>query len=506
MSVKYNRKWWVLFTACLLTVMLNIDATAVNVAIPAMAHQFHADLASMQWVINAFVLFSAMFQIIGGRSGDIYGHRNVYVIGTVIFIVASSLSGFAINAQMLIAGRALQGFALGIAYPMTMALILNAFSEKEHGLAIGVVMGTMGVSLAIGPTIGGFILHYMSWRWIFFINLPVGLLTVLCTYLFCPKDVIGKQSNMKLDLKGGLFLCLGMLGIILALNQSQVWGVQSPAFIVTFLLGVLFIITLYYVERNKASKLIDFNLFKNLHFSVNSIIRVIAQMVFLPVLFFIPIYLQNIMLISAVKTGLILVVCTLFVGLVSPIAGKLVDRYGFRAPNVFSMIFISIGCFIFSCLPVKLNLAMLFVALAITGIGVGINFVSSTSGALSQISKTESGVASGVFFTIIWASCALGIAFFGSVLTHYADNKLSAAISSFKFLMTSSQHATLERVTHGLSPVSIVHAAFGNIATPKMIDIVQSAYLHGFRMAFFLLAILSAIGILMAFPSNRQKK
>ena len=492
-----NHKWLLLLTTCLLTVMLNFDATAVNLAVPVIAHQMDAKLATMQWVINAFVLMSAIFQIIGGRSGDLYGHRRIYVIGTIIFVLSSVFAGFATNDWWLILGRIGQGFALGIAYPMTIVLILNTFPQNQHGTAIGVLMGTMGVSLAIGPTLGGVIMHYLSWRWIFLVNLPIGIVTVICTYLFCKPDPV-KTHSETLDYRGALFLLLGLGGVILALNQSEEWGVGSSAFLSTLIIGLIALFILFFVEKNRANRLIDFTLFKIRNYALNSLIRMIAQMVFLPVLFFIPIYLQNFLGYSPLYTGAIMLACTIVVGVLSPFAGTIVDKLGFKIPNVIAMVAFSIGCYLLSDLGTQINFPLLFWGLGLIGLGSGISFVSSTSGALSAVKPEQMGMATGVFYTIAWGACALGITIYGMIAAFISKASLIFHIQQQNLVETHAQLNALIRVARGLSPADHLKAYFSSINYPSAVDLSHIAYEHAFHAGFMFLCLISIVGILLS--------
>ena len=492
-----NHKWFLLLTVSLLTVMLNLDATAVNLAVPVISHQLNASLSTMQWVINAFVLLSAMFQIIGGRSGDLFGHRRVYALGTIIFVLASVFAGIATNEWWLIGGRIGQGFALGIAYPMTIVLILNAFPKNEHGTAIGILMGTMGVSLAIGPTLGGVIMHYLGWRWIFFVNLPVGIITVICTFLFCKPDQVIKHQG-GLDYVGCIFLILGLGGVILALNQSQVWGIHSSYFSCSLIGGLVSLWVLFYIEKNRANRLIDFKLFRNRNFSLNSLIRVVAQMVFLSILFFIPIYLQNILEYSPLYAGGILLVCTFLVGVLSPVAGWFVDKVGVKLPNMIAMISFAVGCYLLSLLTTKVNLPLVFCGLAFIGLGAGISFVSTTGGALAAIKPEESGMATGVFLTIAWAACALGVSVFGMIVALISKSYLLLQTQKLHLFETHTQMSALLRVTRGLSPASYLKGFFSNMDYSSAVNLSHSAYVRAFHAGFLFLCVISFFGFLFS--------
>lgn len=488
-----NRKWWILFTMCLLTVMLNFDATAVNLAIPKIAWKFHANLASMQWVINGFVLFGALLQIVGGRLGDMYGHRRIFIIGTIMFIAFSVIAGVAYSEGVLIFARMGQGVALGIAYPMSIALTYAAFPREQHGVAMGFIMGTMGIWLGIGPTLGGVIIHYLGWRWIFYVNVPIGIFTIILTYIFCrPVQEIKKRHT--LDYVGAAFLMLGLLGVIVALNESQQWGVNSSVFIVTMVIGVSSLVILYFWEKRQQHPIVNFSLFKQRNFLLNNLIRIIAQLVFIPVLFFIPIYLQNILGYTPLFAGAIMLYLTVIIALLALFAGKIVDKIGVRIPNALAMISFAVGCiFLYEISPTA-HLAFLATGLIFIGIGTGISSVSTTVGALSPITMKQMGMATGILMTIIWVSCAIGVALMGLILAFSGKAMLLSEITIKQLALTPSQTNELIRIAQGMAPLATL---------PELTHIATNAFMHGFRVGILVLMLLSILGLMLTLPLKK---
>lgn len=493
-----SRKWWVLFTMCLLTAMLNFDATAVSLAIPRIASEFHASLASMQWVINAFILLSAMFQILGGRMGDLYGHRKMFVIGTVIFIIASMLAGITDSELVLIIARVGQGLALGLAYPMSIALTYDAFPKEQHGIAMGFIMGTMGIWLGIGPTLGGIIIHYVGWRWIFYVNVPIGIITILLAYIFCP-PAKGVKERQSLDYLGASFLMLGLFGVVLALNQSQEWGFDSVAFLVTLIAGLLSFVVLYYITKRKQHPIMRFDLFVERNFLINSLIRIVAQLVFIPILFFVPIYLQNIRGDTPLVSGLFMLYLTVIVGLLSPFAGKIVDRVGVRIPNAISMLGFIIGCILIYKISPDTSIGFLAAGLACIGVGTAISFVSTTAGALSPVSMEKMGMATGVFMTIVWVSCAIGVSLMGAILALSSKVMLLSEIAQKGISLTTAQADELIRVARGVSPLSELKNFIAHPLLFELTQVASNSFIHGFRLGLLVLLLFSILALILSF-------
>ncbi|MGE5196106.1 MAG: MFS transporter [Anaerolineae bacterium] len=498
-----SRKWWTLIAMCLLTVMLNVDVTALNIAIPAIANEFYASLADMQWVINAYVLLSAMFQILGGRLGDVHGHRKIFLAGVALFIISSAGAGLSINAGMLIAFRVLQGLALGIAYPMTMVLTFAAFPKTQRGFALSLIIAAMGMSLAIGPPIGGLFVNYIGWRWIFYINVPIGILAFILTYLFCSTDQ--PKEERKITYKGAVFLMIGLLGVIFAVNQVQNWGFQSPLFWITLFLGVIFLVFLYFIERKQSYPIIDFHLFKIRNFLLNNLIRLIVQLVFIPILFFIPLYLQNISGFDAVYAGALMLFLTVVIGILSPIAGKWVDAMGDKIPNVFSMLLFAIACFLFYFLKVKTDIFVLGFGLLLTGIATGISSVSTLTGAISVIPEKQQGVATGIVLTTVWLGCALGVALMGAILTLASQSDLSFRLMQMDLSLPAKQLEVLERVAQGVSSSKILSEYFSGDLLFQVKTASTQSFLRGFRISMLAWMALSLIGLFLSLFLKKHK-
>lgn len=489
-------RWWVLTAMCLLTVMLNIDVTALNIAIPVIAKDFNATLTSMQWVINAYVLLSAMFQIFGGRLGDSYGHKKVFLIGTALFIIASAIAGASINENMLIAARTVQGFALGIAYPMTIILTLAAFPKNKQGFALSFIVASMGVSLAIGPPLGGLFVAYLGWRWIFYINVPLGLIALFIAYRYCLPH--RDTNKMKIDYKGAMTLIAGLFFLMFALNQVQNWGFSSYKFALFFILGAIFLIALYFIEKKPKFPIIDFSLFKYRNFFLNNLIRLVVQLVLIPVLFFMPLYLQNIAGFTPIYSGMLMIFLTLVIGVISPIAGRWIDKVGDKIPTLISMVLFALGCFIFILLDKKPDIALLGIGLLIIGIAVGITFVSTITGSVSVTPEKDHGIATGIIFTIGWLGCALGVALMGAILSMSSLDFLHKNLTAAALTLSSSELNLAERVAKGIAPTTLLSQGFSGDLLQKINAFSTNAFMHGFRVSMFVWMLLSVVGLILS--------
>ncbi len=491
------QKWWLLSAMCLLTVMLNIDVTAVSIAIPAIAEDMHASLASMQWVINAFVLLPAIFTLLAGILGDQYGTKRLFLIAIGFFALGSILTGVAPNEMILIGGRVIQGLALGISYPISILLIYGIFPKKLHSVAIGYITATMGISLALGPTVGGIFVEYFSWRWIFFLNIPIALVCMIITLKTCPHDR-ARARLKKMDYQGLVVFVLGLFFLILALNQSQIWGLTSIRFIGSLLLGIALLIYLVTLEKAIRMPLIDMQLFKNRDFAIHNIIRFIVQIIFVPLLFFLPLYLENIAQYRAIQASEIMLSMTLVLGVLSVLSGHLVNWFGVKKINGLSMILLAVSCFLLLFVGKTPNLWLFCSALLIMGIAVSLSFVATTIGAVNAVPKHQSGLGSGIFFSVAWASIAFGVALIGGIIASLSSWALQNALVQQGVTLSEPQLLQAKRMAKGI--VSTI-----GVDNPILLKSIDDAFFYGFRAALWFLVIAAIMGLVASFMLNSEK-
>lgn len=500
---EHTKKWWILFAMCLLTTILNIDVAGINIAIPTIASEFHANLPSMQWVINIYVLMSAALQILGGRLGDTYSHKKIYLIGASLFILSSLGAGLSPNEQILIFFRTLQGIALGIGYPATIILTLNAFPKNQQGFAMSFIVTTMGVFLALGPILGGLFVHYLSWRWIFYINIPIGLLSLILAWIFCPNQDL--RETKAIDYRGAFLLTFGLIALIIPLNQLQIWGFDSFKFWIWIAVSAILLLKLYFLSKRQSYPILDFSLFKIRNFSLNNLLRVITQLIFIPVIFFVPIYLQNIASFNALDSGIMMLYLTLAIAVGAPLAGLWVDKVGDKIPNFIAMFLFSSGTFLFVFLKSNPNLILLAFSLSIIGIATAITFVSTVTGSVVCCAEKQHGVASGILFTNAWLGCALGVTIMGSILALSGSGYFDQQIHKFNIALSVSEVQQLHEVTTGVRAYSNV-ALSQNLQKSQIIkNLARNSFVHGFKRSMLVYFILALLGIVLSLSLKKIK-
>jgi len=408
--------------------MIMLDTTIVNVAIPAMSAGLNTTLDQILWVLNAYILVYAVLLITAGRLGDLYGQRNLFAIGLAIFTLASALCGFAQNANELIAARVFQGVGGALLTPQTLAILTTLFPPERRGAAFGIWAGVAGLATLAGPTVGGAIVTYIDWRWIFYVNVPIGIAALVATFVIIPDVRPGRRHGF--DFVGVILATVGLFGLVFGLIEGErfKWG-QIDSYLITIPevigAGVVLLVLFVIWERYQAEPLVPLSLFEERNFAVaNWIAASIAfgmMSLFLPII----IYLQSVRDFSALTAGLTLAPMSLTSMFVAPFAGRLADRIGGKYILMVGIFLFAVGFSTITFVAGPDSTWVNFLAPAIiAGAGMGMTFAPMTTVAMRNISPRMAGAASGVLNTTRQVGAAVGSAVVGALLQNNLANTL----------------------------------------------------------------------------------
>jgi len=409
-----GNQWLVLATLSLGFFLTLLDLTIVNIAIPAIRQDLHASLAGIGWVINAYIIVVAALVITTGRLGDLHGKRTLFVTGVVLFTLASVASGLARNTGELIATRAVQGLGAALLSPQTMAIIMVTFPAHRRGVALGVWGGVGGLATIAGPTIGGLLVSSLGWRWIFFVNLPVGLVATVLALLVIPE--VGTGRRRRLDLPGVLLVSAALVAITYGLVEGQDYGWGTVWSFVTIPLilcvGVMLLAVFLVVEtrRQDGDPLLPFPLFRDRNYSLMGVANVMLSVGMVGMALPLTLYLQSELDFSAVKAGLTMAPSSLVAVVVAPFAGHLADRGG--------KYLLMAGFVLFAAGLTQLAIAAapaarwydLLPGFLVIGLGVGLAMSPMQTIATRNIQSELAGAASGVLNALRPIGSALGSA------------------------------------------------------------------------------------------------
>lgn len=320
------QKYALLFAIGLMALIINIDYTAVNLALAPVARDFHLGVYEVNWLLSGYILAWAALVIPAGKAVDIYGPRKLCLWGLSLFLVSSLLAGYAVNETMLLIGRVLQGIAGGLYVPALYGLISAYFPIEKRGSAMGILSLGAGFGLGFGPTLGGVIIHLLDWRWIFFINVPIALIAMLVLWI-TPENHVSTNNNA-LPKLASVFLSLAVVSVTFALDRVMQNGILSSAFMGSIVCAILMFICFVYRQKYATFPLIAGRLFKNKRYVGVLTALILEQYSFAAIVMTVGLFLQKVMDVSTFNAGIIFLAFTLAFGIAAPIVGRLTDAYG----------------------------------------------------------------------------------------------------------------------------------------------------------------------------------
>jgi EmrB/QacA subfamily drug resistance transporter len=452
--------WAVLLVVSLGFFMTLLDLTIVNIAIPNLITKLHASLDDVLWVINAYALVLAVLVITAGRLGDLIGPRIMFMGGVGVFTVASAACGLAPSPGWLIGFRAVQGLGAAMLMPQTLTIITNTFPPDRRGAAFGVWGAVAGVATIAGPTLGGLLVTAFDWRWIFFVNLPFGLVVLLVTPLIIPDFRSGRRH--RIDIPGVLLASAALLAICYGLVEGQKydWGTIAGFVSIPLVigLGVVLLLAFLLVQRLTQDKepLVPFALFRDRNYAVvnwvSGVLAVGMMGIFIPL----TIYLQSVLGFSALKAGLTMAPASLISMFVAPVAGRMTDKIGGKFILMSGLILFGAGMGWIALIAQPDSSWTVFVApLIVAGLGMGCIFAPMVTVGMRNIEPRMAGAASGVLNTVRQVGLVIGTAAVGALL----QNRLVSAMAA----QASARSAALPPQVRGRFVTGIEHSAKNGI-------------------------------------------
>jgi EmrB/QacA subfamily drug resistance transporter len=409
--------------------MAFIDGTVVNVALPALQTNLNATVADVQWVIESYALLLSALLLVGGSLGDHYGRRRVFVLGVVIFAVASGLCGFAGNVRQLIAARAVQGFGAALLVPGSLAIISNSFSEQERGRAIGVWSAFSAITTGIGPVLGGWLIEHVSWRAVFFINLPLAFVVVLISLRHIAEN--SDRASARVDWLGAILAAVGLGALVYGLIESSQLGFNDRSVIIASAAGVIVLILFVFVESRLSHPMLPLTLFRSRTFAGTNLLTFLLYAALGGTLFFLPLNLIQVQHYSPTAAGAVLLPFILIMSLLSRWSGGLVARHGPRIPLIVGPLITAVGYLLFLLPGIGGSYwTNFFPPMVILGLGMAITVAPLTTTVMSSLAQDRAGIASGVNNAVARTASLVAIAVLGVVMIHVFTTNLDRRLTS----------------------------------------------------------------------------
>ncbi|HEX3803294.1 MAG TPA: MFS transporter [Solirubrobacteraceae bacterium] len=422
-----NSRWWTLGAMCFALFMLMLDNTVVNVALPSIQRDLHASLSSLEWTVNAYTLTLAVLMITSGRLGDIFGRRKLFLLGVSVFGLSSLVIGFSPDDGVLVAFRAVQGIGAACMMPASLAIITQAFPPEQRGTAIGTWAGVSALALAIGPVLGGFLTQDVSWRAIFFINPPIAAIAVAVT-LFAAHESRDETVDRTVDYAGIALLTIGLIGLVLSLIEGNSWHWGSARIIALWVIAVLALTGFFVTEARVRAPMLDLAFFRNRTSAGANLVGFIVSFALFAQFFFLTLYMQNVLHLSPLATGVRFLPTTVVLVILGPISGRLTDKIGPRPLMVLGTLTVAISIFIESRITVHSGYLRLLPGFVLMGFGMGLVMSPMTTAAMNAVDRSKAGAASGVLSMSRMVGSTFGVAVMGAIVTTVGRSKLDQSL------------------------------------------------------------------------------
>jgi EmrB/QacA subfamily drug resistance transporter len=421
------RKWWTLAAVAFGLFMIMLDNTVVNVALPSIAADLQIGLSELEWIVTGYALTFASLMLTGGKLADLLGRRLIFIVGLAIFTLSSLVCGLAGSGELLIGARVVQGAGAALMNPATLSIIAATFPPRQRGTAIGIWAGTSAMALAIGPLVGGLLTEHISWSWIFFVNVPIGVIAIGASLLLIPESK-DESAEQRLDLPGLLTSGIGLFALTYGLIEANTYGWTSSRILGAFAVAVGMLVAFVLLETRQRLPMLDLSLFRNGTFAGANLAVLLVALAMFGVFFFVSLYMQGVLGYSAVETGAAFLPLTILIMLTAPIAGKASDRFGSRWLMTVGMILIAIQLFYFSRLGVEESYWNLLPGMILGGFGIAMVMTPSAAAAVRALPVDKAGVGSAVLNAFRQVGGTMGIAVIGAIIAHEVGDLRGPAV------------------------------------------------------------------------------
>lgn len=419
-----NRKWWAVLAMSGVMIVLTVDFFGIAVALPRIGEDLDASTTTLLWAVNAYLLAFVSPMIAIGRFADMFGRRKLALIGIVVFVTASAACAGAPDALFLIAARVVQGVGGGIIFTVSVSIVNNAFEPDERAKALGIWSGVGLAGSAVGPFLAGILTEFASWRWFFFINVPIGIVTFIIT-LAAVDESRDPTSTGGIDWAGFATLTVGFVLVILGLQQSSSSGWTAVVLLpIAIGLGFLAVFVVNELKLTRRLPLVEFSLFRDVRFAGASVVAFIGNWMFGVILFFLTLYLQNVLDLGPLAAGGVFLFFSVPLVVMSPIGGRLVARFGSQELMAVGMLLVGVGMALFALIDADSGMGLVLIGLVVAGFGQGFAYNISNTAGMESMPDEKAGIASGVLQTARLMGIVIGLALSSALFSSLENREL----------------------------------------------------------------------------------
>ncbi len=491
-----SRRWAVLGVLCFALMVVGIDGSIVNIALPTLVNELHATSSQLQWIVDAYTIVFAGFLLIAGNTGDRLGRRRFFIIGLVIFGAGSLACSQVDSASALILFRGVQGFGAAFIMPATLSIIANVFTdERERARAIALWAGVSGFGVVIGPLAGGYLLEHFWWGSIFLINVPVVILTIIGAMVFVPESKDAHAA--RLDILGALLSIVGLITLLFGVIEGPSKGWTDPLVIGAFVVAVVSLVSFVFWERHTDHPMLEIGFFSNPRFTAASIAVTFVFFAMFGSLFFVSQYLQFVLGYSALESGVALLPLAASLMIAAPASAKLVSVFGTKIVVTLGLVLVAAALFVFSFVSETSGYPLVAVVLILVGAGMGLAMAPATESIMGSVPPEKAGVGSAMNDTTREIGGALGVAILGSITAAVYSSTISGD-PGFATLQAASPELA-DAVKDSVGAASFAAAELPSEMANLITTAANSAFIHALDRTVIVGAVVALLGAFIAF-------
>lgn len=503
------KKWhrpFIFIAVCLSMALINLDITIVNLALPTIGHKLHAQLITLQWVSVSYLITATVFFALGGRFCDRLGEKTILLVGIGLFLIGSIVSGFAMDGITIVIGRAIQGSGFGISFPGIVAAACNLYSTDDRPKAVAMIAATAGIVQCIGPSLGGTILHYLDWHWIFYINIPICITIILCIVCCYHAKKLPKPKQ-HLTIFGAIFYFISIVAVIYSLNTLQRQSINWWMFAILLTVGVALFITSFYFEARKKNAAIPFELFYLRPFRLVVAIRGLSQFLFFSLLFFMPFYLEGVIHLSVLNSSLTLICLSGGFGVVAVFSARITKKLKTGNTLILANVILfvaSIACFISPHLDQRF---FIYLFLTLTGASIALVVTASMVYTINHVPKSKMGSATGFFYSLsVGVNVSIAIAITGLIMSITKSHIITSGLHKIGITLSTADTTLLFKAISGVVHKSMLKPTFSATQIQQIVTLAENALRQSLEIIASLGVITSSICIILIYRAKKITK
>jgi EmrB/QacA subfamily drug resistance transporter len=485
----YPRRWWTLGVLCLSLLVIGLDNTILNVALPTLVRDLHASASQLQWMVDSYALVFAGMLLTAGALGDRYGRRRVLGGGMLLFGTASALSAFAGSAGALIAWRAVMGLGAALIMPSTLSIVTNVFPARERGRAIGIWAGVSGLGIAIGPALGGWLLQHFWWGSVFFVNVPVTAAAIIAGLALIPES--RDPAATPLDPAGVVLSIAGLGALVYGLIEAPSHGWTSGTILGSLAAAAVLLTAFVLVERRQRTPMMDVRLFENARFTAASLTTALVFFALFGALFFLSQYLQFVLGFDALGSGMRILPVSVALIVSAPLSARITERIGTKLVVGAGMLLVAAGLALLSTASTTSGYGLVAASMVLLGLGMGNVMAPATEAIMGALPPARAGVGSAVSSTVRQVGGVLGVAVLGSLLSSIYGTRLGASLHGVPV-------AVAKAAGDSVGAASQIAARLGGAPARELLASSHSAFIHGMDVTVITAAGVALLGALLA--------